>query len=207
MTYTEALSDRLQTFAKIDHTLAPAEHVQDRQSHKDSSLELYCDAVKQVIPIMHERFGEPFSLQEMAETVSLSPHHFNRVFRKVTGVTPARFLSALRLRAAVHLLLTTELSVTDICFDVGYNSLGTFTSRFTKLVGLPPTQLRELAQSATPLLERLSAHWRPPGSQCRANPSVSGCIDGTVSRRPAGYSSASFKRPCPRAVRPAVPCW
>jgi AraC family transcriptional regulator len=59
-------------------------------------------------------------------------------------VTPALFLSALRLEEAKRLLLTSERSVTDICFDVGYNSLGTFTTRFTQLVGLSPTRLRLL---------------------------------------------------------------
>lgn len=105
----------------------------------------HVDAVRQVILLMYRRFDEPLSLQEMADMAVMSPHHFNRVFRRVTGLTPCNFLAAIRLRAATRLLLTTGASVTDICFAVGYNSLGTFTTRFTELIGLPPTQLRELA--------------------------------------------------------------
>jgi AraC-like DNA-binding protein len=105
----------------------------------------HVEGVKQAILLMYRRFDEPLSLQEMAEIALMSPHHFNRVFRRVTGLTPCNFLAAIRLRAATRLLLTTSASVTDICFAVGYNSLGTFTTRFTELIGLSPTQLRELA--------------------------------------------------------------
>lgn len=83
-------------------------------------------------------------MEEMAAQANVSPFHFLRTFRRFTGVTPALFLSALRLEEAKRLLLTTERSVTDICFDVGYNSLGTFTTRFTQLVGLSPARLRRL---------------------------------------------------------------
>lgn len=123
-----------------------------------STIASYYDAVEQVIPTMHQRFDEPLSLQDMADSVALSPHHFNRVFRKVTGIPPARFLCALRLKAATHLLLTTQLSITDICFEVGYNSLGTFTTRFTQLIGLPPTHLRDLVAKAPPMLDLLASY-------------------------------------------------
>lgn len=121
-----------------------------------STATAHHEAVAQVIPTMRKRFGEALSLDDMAAVAALSPCHFNRVFRKITGITPARFLCALRLRAAMQLLLTTQLSVTDVCFAVGYNSLGTFTSRFTKLIGLPPSQLRELADKTPPVVELLT---------------------------------------------------
>ncbi|HBL29294.1 MAG TPA: AraC family transcriptional regulator [Acidobacteria bacterium] len=101
-------------------------------------------AVEQVVQWMHGHLTEEVSMEEMAEQAGVSPFHFLRTFRRHTGVTPALFLSALRLEEAKRLLLTTERSVTDICFDVGYNSLGTFTSRFTQLVGLSPARLRRL---------------------------------------------------------------
>lgn len=83
-------------------------------------------------------------MEEMAARAGVSPFHFLRTFRRFTGVTPALFLSALRQEEAKRLLLTTERSVTDICFDVGYSSLGTFTTRFTQLVGLSPARLRRI---------------------------------------------------------------
>jgi AraC family transcriptional regulator len=101
-------------------------------------------AVEQVVGWMREHIEEEISIEEMAERAGASPFHFLRTFRRWTGVTPALFLSALRLEEAKRLLLTTDRSVTDICFDVGYNSLGTFTSRFTQLVGLSPARLRRL---------------------------------------------------------------
>jgi len=100
--------------------------------------------VEQVVRWMREHLGEELSMEEMAARAGVSPFHFLRTFRRFTGVTPALFLRALRLEEAKRLLLTTERSVTDICFDVGYNSLGTFTTRFTQLVGLSPARLRRL---------------------------------------------------------------
>lgn len=100
--------------------------------------------VEQVVGWMREHLEEEISIEEMAERAGVSPFCFLRSFRRWTGVTPALFLSALRLEEAKRLLLTTDRSVTDICFDVGYNSLGTFTSRFTQLVGLSPARLRRL---------------------------------------------------------------
>lgn len=114
-----------------------------------STVESRCRAVERVITSMHRQMDEqkddPLSLHQLAEIAILSPYHFNRVFRQVTGIPPTQFQYALRLEAAKRLLLTTNLSVTDVCFEVGYNSLGTFTMRFTKLVGLPPRTLRQLA--------------------------------------------------------------
>lgn len=101
-------------------------------------------AVEQVAQWMREHLEEEVSIEEMAERAGVSPFCFLRSFRRWTGVTPALFLSALRLEEAKRLLLTTDRSVTDICFDVGYNSLGSFTSRFTQLVGLSPARLRRL---------------------------------------------------------------
>lgn len=107
-------------------------------------------AVDRVIRTMHERLDQEFSLDDMASVALISPYHFNRVFRQLAGIPPRQFLSALRLQAAKRLLLTTDMSVTDVCFEVGYNSLGTFTRRFSSLVGLPPQRFRRLAESRLP---------------------------------------------------------
>lgn len=100
--------------------------------------------VEQAVEWLRDHLAEEISIEEMAEGSGVTPFHFLRTFRHWTGVTPALYLSALRLEEAKRLLLTTDRSVTDICFDVGYNSLGTFTTRFTQLVGLSPTRLRQL---------------------------------------------------------------
>jgi AraC family transcriptional regulator len=104
------------------------------------------EAVERVIHMMHDRLDEPLTLQEMSRIAYISPYHFNRIFRHVTGIPPNQFLYALRLETAKRLLLTTNTSVTNVCFDVGYNSLGTFIRRFTGLVGLSPSRFRSLAR-------------------------------------------------------------
>jgi AraC family transcriptional regulator len=101
-------------------------------------------AVERAIVAMRQRLDEPLSLDTMASVAIFSRYHFSRVFHELTGLPPSRFLAALRLAEAKRLLLTTRLSVTDICFRVGYNSLGTFTMRFTQSVGISPTRFRQL---------------------------------------------------------------
>lgn len=110
-------------------------------------------AVERVILDMREHLEEPRSLEEMAEIAHLSRFHFNRVFRRITGISPRKFLATLRLEHAKRLLLTTERSITEVCFETGYSSLGTFTSHFTTLVGVTPSQWRRLPEE----MERCSA--------------------------------------------------
>jgi AraC-like DNA-binding protein len=103
-------------------------------------------AVQRAILTMQERYMDHLMLQEIADAAQLSPFHFDRVFRSMIGVSPSVFLAAIRMREAKKLLLMTKNSITSICFDVGYTSLGTFTSRFTFLVGLAPSRFRLFAQ-------------------------------------------------------------
>ena len=114
-----------------------------------STTDAHSVAIEQVILAMRKRLQAPLSLQDMADIAHMSPYHFSRVFHRLVGITPGEFLTALRLDAAKRLLLTTSLSVTDICFEVGYLSPGSFTTRFTQLVGLPPRQLRQVAGDYT----------------------------------------------------------
>lgn len=99
--------------------------------------------VQRAVKIIRESYGEPLTLDELAHTVLVSKFHFLRSFRRTTGVTPGRFLSAVRLAEAKRLLLETSLKVSDISAQVGYSSIGSFTRRFTDSVGLPPTQYRQ----------------------------------------------------------------
>lgn len=136
-------------------------------------------AIERVIMAMRERLHEQLSLEDLAYIAHLSPYHFSRVFHRQIGVPPGEFLAALRLDAAKRLLLTTSLSVTDICFEVGYTSLGSFTTRFTQLVGMPPRQLRQVAQDfAMPSLESLNDS--NSYTFC-SMPSCGGCFFGRVS--------------------------
>ena len=91
---------------------------------------------------MHEHISRPLRLHELADAAYLSPFHFERVFHATTGVSAVAFASALRIDAAKRLLASGEASVTDACFSLGYGSLGSFVSRFTRSVGVSPGALR-----------------------------------------------------------------
>jgi AraC family transcriptional regulator len=118
-------------------------------------------AVERAISIMWDRYNEPLSLDEMADSAFLSRFYFSRLFRSITGTSPGRFLTAIRLHKAKNLLLETDMSVTDIAYGVGYNSLGTFISRFTRSVGISPARYRSLAENGMPALSRPSASGFP----------------------------------------------
>jgi AraC family transcriptional regulator len=99
-------------------------------------------AVLRAITVMRERMGEQLTVDDLARAAMFSKFHFTRVFQRVTGVSPGRFLSALRLQQAKDLLVSTAMSVADISTHVGYNSVGTFSSRFSRSVGMSPTSYR-----------------------------------------------------------------
>lgn len=120
-----------------------------------STLALHTQSVEQVISWMRSQLDEPMTLQAMAEVADISPYHFSRVFSRVTGISPSKYLAALRLQYAKRLLLTSQLSATAVCFEVGYSSLGTFTTQFTQTVGLSPARFRRFSEH--PALSGLEA--------------------------------------------------
>jgi AraC family transcriptional regulator len=101
-------------------------------------------AVQRSVGRMRGSISDEHSLPNLARSALLSPFHFHRVFRQLTAATPARFLAALRMAEAKRLLVYSSMSVTDICMQVGYSSLGTFTTQFTRLVGMSPRRFRQL---------------------------------------------------------------
>ena len=78
----------------------------------------------------------------MARAALMSPAHFSRKFRAAYGETPYSYLMTRRIERAMTLLRRGDLSVTDVCFAVGFSSLGTFSTRFTELVGVAPSVYR-----------------------------------------------------------------
>jgi AraC family transcriptional regulator len=117
------------------------------ESYRISTHILHLEAVERVIQTMQERIQETLSLEDMADIACLSPYYFCRVFHQIVGIPPGEFLATQRLHAAKRLLLTTSLSVTDICFEVGYIGVGSFTTRFTQQVGVAPRLLRHLVNN------------------------------------------------------------
>ena len=91
---------------------------------------------------MDRRYAEPLDVPTLAAIAHLSVSQFGRVFKDVYGETPHRYLQRRRVERAMTLLRHGELSVTEVCFTVGFSSLGTFSTRFTELVGVPPSVYR-----------------------------------------------------------------
>jgi len=92
---------------------------------------------------MDRTFAEPLCIPRLARIAEVSEAHFIRTFRATFGETPHRYLQRRRVERAMFLLRSTGRSVTDICFDVGFNSLGTFSRTFQDIVGDSPTAFRQ----------------------------------------------------------------
>lgn len=155
------------------------------QPKRIDTAQFHTQAVRRVIDVLRERLDHSISLKEMAALAYMSRFHFNRTFRQVTGLPPRRFLSALRVQAATRLLLDTDHSVTDICLDVGYNSLGTFIRRFSHVLGISPMRLRDLRQN--PAKGLLPAEANAQKASVESEPLVVGRIQA-----PSSFSGPIF---------------
>lgn len=102
------------------------------------------DRIREVAHALRSSPEQPWSLEDLAEMACYSRYHFSRLFAQETGVSPVQFQTAHRFRYARDLLLTTDLPIIDVCDAVGYQGLGTFTSRFRQFVGVSPSMFREL---------------------------------------------------------------
>src|SRR5690349_14062811 len=126
------------------------------------------EAVGRAISMMRSNLGECLSLDDMARAAMFSKFHFTRVFQKVTGISPGRFLTSLRMEEAKRLLRTTTRTVADIGTSVGYTSVSTFSGRFNRSVGLTPMTFRRRGEaplpraSPTTLLSTIRGHLHTP---------------------------------------------
>jgi AraC-like DNA-binding protein len=91
---------------------------------------------------MDRAFAQPLDVQAVARAAHVSPAHFSRQFRATFGESPHRYLQRRRVERAMELLRETDRPVTEICFDVGFNSLGTFSRTFRAVVGESPSAYR-----------------------------------------------------------------
>jgi transcriptional regulator GlxA family with amidase domain len=98
---------------------------------------------------MDREYAQPLDVAALARTALMSSGHFSRSFREAYGETPYSYLMTRRIERAMTLLRRGDLSVTDVCFEVGCSSLGTFSTRFTELVGESPSAYRAKDHSWT----------------------------------------------------------
>ncbi|GAA4726379.1 helix-turn-helix transcriptional regulator [Phytohabitans rumicis] len=94
-------------------------------------------------------YAQPLDVEALARGVNMSAGHLSRQFRQAYGESPYAYLMTRRIERAMAFLRRGDLSVTEVCFAVGCSSLGTFSTRFTELVGVPPSVYRERAARAT----------------------------------------------------------
>jgi AraC-like DNA-binding protein len=108
--------------------------------------------LRQSRDLMDRHFAEPLDLDRLAAESGFSKFHFTRSFKDAYGETPAQYLTRRRVERAKDLLRHANLTVTEICMLVGFSSLGSFSSRFTQLVGMSPSayQRRQAEQDGPP---------------------------------------------------------
>ena len=96
-------------------------------------------------------YAEPLDVEALARGAHMSAGHLSRQFRLAYGESPYAYLMTRRIERAMALLRRGDRSVTEACFEVGFSSLGTFSTRFTELVGMPPSVYRREAAGDAPL--------------------------------------------------------
>ncbi|MFD7631722.1 helix-turn-helix transcriptional regulator [Streptomyces sp. NPDC059851] len=116
---------------------APAQHLRD--------LAL----LRRVRDRIDREYAQPLDVEALARGVHMSAGHLSRAFKRAYGESPYGYLMTRRIERAMALLRRGDLSVTEVCFAVGCSSLGTFSTRFTELVGMPPSAYRREAAGAT----------------------------------------------------------
>lgn len=97
---------------------------------------------------IHERYQEPIDLDQISREACLSRYHFLRLFREEFQTTPHQYLIDRRIEKAKELLRHRRLTVTDVCFEVGFQSLGSFSTLFRQRVGEPPVNYRKQQRQA-----------------------------------------------------------
>jgi AraC-like DNA-binding protein len=101
--------------------------------------------LRQVKDRIDREYAQPLDVEALARGVHLSAGHLSREFKKAYGESPYSYLMTRRIERAMRLLRLGDLSVTDVCFEVGCQSLGTFSTRFSELVGMSPSAYRQQA--------------------------------------------------------------
>jgi AraC-like DNA-binding protein len=117
---------------------------------------------------MDRSYAQPLDIPSLARVAHVSQAHFSRSFRETFGETPHRYLQRRRIERAMFLLWQTDRSITEICFDVGFASLGTFSRTFSQIVGETPTDYRKRADPK-PVPNCFAMAWTRPSSFGEAN--------------------------------------
>jgi AraC-like DNA-binding protein len=115
----------------------------DEQRRRDLAL------LRRVRDRIDREYAQPLDVEALARGVNVSAGHLSRQFKLAYGESPYQYLMTRRIERAMALLRRGDLSVTEVCFEVGCSSLDTFSTRFTELVGVPPSVYRQEQAGAT----------------------------------------------------------
>ena len=130
--------------------------------------------------LMDRDYAEPLDVPALARAALMSPAHFSRQFRAAYGETPYSYLMTRRIERAKALLRRADMSVTDVCMAVGCTSLGSFSSRFTELVGETPTAYRARDHGGLAARPRLRGQNPHPTEQERRSQTADGSLTSSV---------------------------
>lgn len=168
-------------------------------AHRADTVDAYQTSVERAIRHMKENVAEPLDLDRIAEIAAVSKFHFVRVFDQITGTTPHHFLACLRMQRAKELLLTSKSSITDICMEVGYTSLGSFSTTFNALVGFSPQTFRAMPKKMD-ALKFAKAIWGFIAARYKViGPQLEGVVAGPA--RPRGFTFVgAFNKGVPQGI-------
>lgn len=122
---------------------------ESRQNWKDKTKYKFIDfRIRRSIRLMQESFNTEMEMDELARQSGLSRPHFFKLFKKQMGITPNLYMSTLRTEQAIEDLMTSNKSVTEISYDLGFSSQASFTRFFSSNVGIPPSDYRRVAHIA-----------------------------------------------------------
>jgi AraC-like DNA-binding protein len=139
-------------------------------------------ALRRARDLADRDFAEPLTLDAMASEANLSKFHFARAFARAYGETPRNYLTRRRIERAKELLRGANLTTTEVCYLVGFESLGSFTTRFGELVGMTPGQYRRQTAAAggpPPIPGCFVLMWTRPTGQTEQS-GRSGHADGRI---------------------------
>jgi AraC family transcriptional regulator len=192
--------------------------------------EAHTRAIERAVQHIRANLEESLDLDHLARVAFISKFHFLRVFEAITGTTPHNFVACCRLERAKELLLNSTKSITEICMEVGYSSLGSFSKTFSLLVGASPSEFREFSRrlrrfhvekAINKFMERRS----PEGSEqihgiVEAPPNAEGFIfigafdrgapqgppdSPTILLRPGPFSIERLKKPVSHLLAAMIP--
>ncbi|WP_326790617.1 helix-turn-helix transcriptional regulator [Streptomyces sp. NBC_00151] len=139
-------------------------------------------------------YAQPLDVEALARDVDVSAGHLSRQFRAAYGESPYAYLMTRRIERATALLRRGDVSVTEVCFAVGCASLGTFTTRFTELVGMPPGAFRRQAAEASADHADAAGAPRDAGSAIKVE-GMPACVAKQVSRPVRNREAPAAARP------------